>query len=692
MLKLSFVALRFESVQISTRLLPIQVLGKQSTSAAFKAKSCERMLQLESNDGIAQSRLRSLMTDMGTESSLWSIPNFSDPSQKYFPYILPIADMDHGLHHCMEETSLAYDNWDLFFKQLSGLSKLFGKRDSLDLFVKRYIWQNDSIPERAKKSLEAMFESACPSLCPHRWLYQYEVIRWLSKRQAFFKYLEPHMIAHDDDMSNEEGNALKRLVAEPKASAQFWATLWVEMQIHSFGFDVYNWLHSCPCHSEEERKQLRQPCPWTGRRLVEIAGGKMNEFHKLISLRLDESKNTMDALATLEQFDLEAVSSLKQSFQTAKHAVALRFRQATSYLTTYPWNIVKILWFFCQQHEAAAARSKAFAAELVGEFDRGLHQKCGEFSRFLDPSEPLGVALRKWATTNDADMDPGLLMELFGYAATLTCMQRLEAKHHLVNQRLSIARNSTPSTLSSNLRRALNSDVQSPNFRENFERYLLEFHKLVDTPWHSRRELARLVSGYHMEIMFRDLSEEQSLISAQVVGNNTGKHVMEWLNHLKSVLCVGEYYGVPTEVSCDGSTNFLLIQLLSFTPARKQYMQKVMKWSDDPDPWFEKVGVVVIGKAVAGPLDGVAVDCDESPNPSALPADFCASFTGFYPTEIDVDTFFKTDPTRICQFHAVNYRTQFAASSIGDLEMENLGISDVTLMCSAWTCNQMYID
>lgn len=277
--------LRFTSVTITIRLLPLQVLGKQATNTAYKAKACERMLQLESDNNIAQMRLRSLMSDMGTESGLWSLPDLKDPSKRYFPYILPVADCDHGMHHCMQETEGGYEHstWSKYIKQLNGFSKLFGRRETVDRFVHFQIFRNSSIPAFVKKSFEAMFKYVCPSLCQHRWMYAFEVLRWLCQRETFFKYLDSTLITHDrasdgdGGLSAEEGAALKQIISDPAESALFWGIAWAEYVLHSWGFGVYDWMHRCPCHTVEENKNLKSPCQWNGRRLIELANGKMQE-------------------------------------------------------------------------------------------------------------------------------------------------------------------------------------------------------------------------------------------------------------------------------------------------------------------------------------------------------------------------------------------------------------------------------
>lgn len=270
-------SVRFASVKVECRLLPLQILGKQAANTAYKAKACERMLELESQDGVAQIRIRSLMSDMGTESGLWSLPNFEDPTKKYFPFVLPLADMDHGLHHCMEETEFAYtpERWSIYFKQLNGLAKLFARRETVDRFVKFQILENTRIPQTAKQSLASMFSTTCPSLCPHRWMYEFEVLHWLCGREKLFKYLESDILkTADSNLSQDEGNALKRLIEDKTASAQFWGMAWVELQLQSWGFNVYDWVHRCPCHTKEENKLLKCPCKWNGRRLMEISAGQ----------------------------------------------------------------------------------------------------------------------------------------------------------------------------------------------------------------------------------------------------------------------------------------------------------------------------------------------------------------------------------------------------------------------------------
>lgn len=586
------------NIHIEIRLLPLQVLGKLATNTAYKTKACCRMLDLECDPAVARIRLRSLTTDFGVESGLWAVPRFDEPEEKFFPHILPIADLDHGMHHCMKETASAYDSdsWAVYEKQLAGISKLFARRETVDRFVAFHIWNHHGIPQAAKKSLAAMFDVTCPSLCQHRWQYNFEVLRWVCKRQAFFQYLEPSIVAQnhaDTDMSKDEMSALTSMLEDPHVHARFWAFAWCEFLIHSWGFSVSRWLHGCPCHSSIDcvyggTADSEKPCVWNGRRLIQVAEGKLNVFHNdLLALRIESSEFAAASLEKLASLDLPASLSLQTFFQTAKKRVALRFKQAFSYLTEFPWNLPKLLGFMCPQpdgvsHQDKIAESKAFAAELVRMFDSGSLASCGTFWRFLAHSESLGQSLRRWASedvSRHLPMDADLFQELVGYAASQLCMQRLESRHHLINQRMTVARASSPGTLSANLRRILNADSRVPLFRDLFASYLLEFDKLVAYPWKSRAELVKIVAGYHSELMFTNLDAEQKLVSLQAVQNRSSREYNEQLNHLKSVLDEGSYYAV---LQSKAPRSFLILQVVSLQPAAKRYMQRVFKWSPDP--------------------------------------------------------------------------------------------------------------
>ena len=77
------------SLAWSTRVLPIQVLGRKATRSAHKYNFETDSVEL------AKIRTCSFLNDMGAESKLSILPDIdTDPSRRTFP---------HAFHHVMEE-------------------------------------------------------------------------------------------------------------------------------------------------------------------------------------------------------------------------------------------------------------------------------------------------------------------------------------------------------------------------------------------------------------------------------------------------------------------------------------------------------------------------------------------------------------------------------------------------------------
>lgn len=113
------------------------------------------MLALEAPSvDVARKAVRSLLTDMGVESSLWALPSFTDDG-KTFPRCMPLGDLDHMMHHVMSEGETAFasnnDMWTVFDRQINGLAKFFSKKDACERFVQKYINENSKIPSYSKK-------------------------------------------------------------------------------------------------------------------------------------------------------------------------------------------------------------------------------------------------------------------------------------------------------------------------------------------------------------------------------------------------------------------------------------------------------------------------------------------------------------------------------------------------------------
>ena len=261
-----------QQLTFKTRVLPIQVLGRKATSTAYKFRAVMRSLHLEIGDtALARSRAVSFLNDMGVESKLAVLPdmdgedNHDTPGRRAFPNTLPLHDIDHSLHHTMEELKECWipELFDLFDKQLNTLAKYFSKSDNLERFRKHFIFDNDKIEgDLRKRSIGKMFETPCPTFIKHRWEYRYEVLTWMVHRSQFLIWLlEPSSLRGRDDQgdgfgddytfSDAEIRCLEVLTTDHGA-ATFWALAYSQRLLCQWGHQVSSWLHGCHCHPTEE--------------------------------------------------------------------------------------------------------------------------------------------------------------------------------------------------------------------------------------------------------------------------------------------------------------------------------------------------------------------------------------------------------------------------------------------------------
>lgn len=100
------------AAQIQVRMLPVQFLGSRASSLAHKFNALMRQISLECGNTKDFLRgVRSILTDMGTESGFWSCPadafgtydattsSFELYTNTMLPCALPFADTQHQMHH-----------------------------------------------------------------------------------------------------------------------------------------------------------------------------------------------------------------------------------------------------------------------------------------------------------------------------------------------------------------------------------------------------------------------------------------------------------------------------------------------------------------------------------------------------------------------------------------------------------------
>ena len=303
---------------------------------------------------------------------------------------------------------------------------------------------------------------------------------------------------------------------------------------------------------------------------------------------------------------------ISHAFIVAQRKVLLRFEQGTSYYSTFPWSIVRLLGYIVepagQEREHAVHQSRTFAVELCQMFDAGqlsVSNFAGDFFR-----GSLLASLRAWASGRDTAMPQNLFRETLAYGLSLVCMQRLEGRHHLVNMKMGGSRASTAATVSAALRRRQNPGTRQASFRDEFEEHLQKFQMLVPEKWNSLAELHRLVSGQNLDIMFSDVSREELVIAeAAQARNHSAGDIVLFQQHIKTVLREGSCYAIPACVdACSGDTCYDIVQLLSLKPSAKKYMERVVgiSWSGAPDKWQDSVAVAVLGRcklSPEGPID-----------------------------------------------------------------------------------------
>ena len=419
-------------------------------------------------------------------------------------------------------------------------------------------------------------------------------------------------------------------------------------------------MHGCPCPAhqgltphEKKRALNNKPCPMNGRRAIELAAGKCDELlSHLKQLMPQRHPKASSALAELERLDKDSAQAVARSFAAAKSAMLFRFEQGTSFYSQFPWSMPKLVRYIlvpAESRNQAVHESREFARQLLELHRSDRLDKTTFAAMFFEP--PLMDSLTAWASDRSDTMDQGLFKELLYYGLSLVAMQRLEAKHHLVHQKAGLARAGTSAYHSANLRRRLNGDVHQVSFREHFTRFLGKFSELVPEPWTSKCELARLVAGHHLSIMFNDTSFEDALVAAAAPSSRTRvENALIFQEHVKANLKPGHHYAVPTRVSPCGSTTYCIFQVVDPKPAGKKYMQRTVGWSQDI--WHDHVGVLLLGTHEVPQGSGL-IDLDLEEEPAPLCDDFC-----FIASASDVDAF------PLCAFFKYNFDNIYELTNV----------------------------
>lgn len=376
---------------IENRILPLSVIGARAASSLHKAQKLLDVLSMESaNLSVSVSRVYSLLSDYGAESGIWNLPSLEPDEEdvlyrslkRLLPRALPIADVDHGLHHIMEEVSVSFADWKRFKDLVGAFAKAFGSYHRLNRFRDMCIKKNTHIPEEHRHVFLALFKIVCPSFIDSRWHFLYETLGWIMGRKAALQLLRLDDILQGEQasktssefsLSKSEYEMLRCMQTEGKTAAHFWMMAELCMQLAEWGKWFSVTLHSCPCrckthqddgsHSKSKSKSSKcgrseassTSCPMIGRTSVLLASGLPDVA--VTSLRQISNSlphGVQEAISKLQELDCEASQSLLEDFNTAIGRLAFRTEQVFSYWQQLPWALVMVMRPWVERFDSKA--------------------------------------------------------------------------------------------------------------------------------------------------------------------------------------------------------------------------------------------------------------------------------------------------------------------------------------------------
>ena len=333
------------------------------------------------------------------------------------------------------------------------------------------------------------------------------------RRKAAIEFL----LADDSYNSNSKEMSQKELdmltsVADGASSEglKFWATAFTVKVLSDWGVSTSVWFRGCQCSHQTEKEQKQ--CPLKGRRGINLACGAWKSFIEDLN-KLTLNKDALLAISKLEVLPGGQIFSafLQRCFQDCKNKMELRARQAWTFWGDLPFSILELGRHYVDK-TIDEGWSRRRALELISNFDACQSKtSLGAVSWVFFGDAVNRAHMFSWAQ-NGKPLAEHLRHLLLGYCTSLTVMQRLEARHHLVNLSLSRERAlSVPGVISS-LRRRANGDLTNPSFRASLQDLLNNVDQLVPEQWDSQNQLLEIVYGHGLDQLHPDTTwEEQQM-------------------------------------------------------------------------------------------------------------------------------------------------------------------------------------
>jgi hypothetical protein len=249
---------------------------------------------------------------------------------------------------------------------------------------------------------------------------------------------------------------------------------------------------------------------------------------------------------------------------------------------------------------------------------------------------------------------------------------------------MSSARALSVAHLSANLRRALNGDLERPEFEATLVKNLSNFSSIVKEEWNSLKELQSFTTGHNIEIMFADRSDDLSLLAQDKDdSNNASSDFIERLDHLMGLMSKTRHYCMPlppAEQSTE-QTQYLVFQLLGFRPGDKKYMQRLTRWG--VNRWRGNLSCAVLGTFC---VDNTCVNLDDTDDDvrhyQPVPQDIDLTFQSCHVQPIALDAFFQetAGTDHLYEFQKIVHRVSFDTGIVNEMLMDDEQGSNLEFM------------
>ena len=359
-------------------------------------------------------------------------------------------------------------------------------------------------------------------------------------------------------MSHKELELLTSVAKDGPDGRKFWATAFTVQVLSDWGVATSIWFHGCMCLHHTTTKEHQQ-CRLKGRRAINLAcGAWKGHINDLRNLTL--TRDALAAISILQQSTDggEFAEFLHSCFQDCKAMMELRALQAWTFWGSLPFSLLELCRHLVD-NSIDEGWSRQRALELIAEWDSVQSKtSMGVVAWFFFGDATNRDHILAWAN-HVKPLPDHLTHLLLGYSTALTVMQRLEARHHLVNLAVSRGRALSVAGVISGLRRRFNPDIRQPSFREELPQLLNEFHRLVPQQWESKRQLLDIVYGcgldqLHPSTLFED--QQLARIADQVGQKPAPSKLVPWVQ--LQLFIIGSF------LACHAYLNILV---LKFNPS-----------------------------------------------------------------------------------------------------------------------------